>query len=80
MRDVMAYECPHCERRILSRRSGLCAHCQNPLPAEILMTAAELERVEAEERDRGRRRQERAEAKRREFEAFINSLGGGGGG
>jgi hypothetical protein len=44
------------------------------------MTAAELERVEAEELDRERRREERAEAKRREYEAFVNSLGGGGGG
>jgi hypothetical protein len=72
----MAYQCPHCERRILSRRSGLCAHCQSPLPAEMLLTAAELEAVEAEERGRERRRQERAEAKRVEFEAFMNSLGG----
>ena len=44
------------------------------------MTAAELEKVEAEERDRERRSKERAEAKLRELEKFINSLGGGGGG
>ena len=76
----MAYECPHCRGKVLSRRSGLCCHCLSPLPADILMTAAELERVEAEERDREQRREERAEVKRRRFEAFINSLGGGGGG
>ena len=76
----MAYDWPHCKRKVLSRRSGICGYCLEPLAAEILMTAAELEKVEAEERDRERRSKERAEAKLRELEKFINSLGGGGGG
>ena len=78
--DEMAYACPHCKRKVLSRRSGICGYCLNPLPSEILMTAAELEKVEAEERDRERRRKERAEAKLRELEKFRNSIGGDGGG
>jgi hypothetical protein len=78
--DEMAYACPHCQRKVLSRRSGICGYCLNPLPSEILMTAAELEKVEAEERDRERRRKERAEAKLRELEKFRNSIGGDGGG
>jgi hypothetical protein len=72
----MAYHCPHCKRNVLSRRSGICSYCLNPLPSEILMTAAELEAVEAEERDRERRCKERAEAKR--LERFMNSFGSGG--
>jgi hypothetical protein len=44
------------------------------------MPAAELEKVEAEERDRERWRKERAEAKLRELEKFRNSIGGDGGG
>jgi hypothetical protein len=74
----MAYACPHCKRKVLSRRSGICAYCLNPLPLEILMTAAELEKVEAEERDREQRRKERAEAKLRELEKFRNSIVGDG--
>jgi hypothetical protein len=42
------------------------------------MTAAELEKVEAEERDRERRRKERAEAKL--IEKIRNSFGDDGGG
>jgi hypothetical protein len=74
----MAYDCPHCKRKVLSRRSGLCSYCLNPLPSEICMTAAELEKVEAEERDRERRRKERAEAKL--IEKIRNSFGDDGGG
>ena len=44
------------------------------------MTAAELERVESEERDRERRREERVEAKQRRLEIFLKSFGGDGGG
>jgi hypothetical protein len=76
----MAYQCPQCQGKVLSRRSGLCCHCQEPLPADILMTAAELERVESEERDRDRRREERVEAKQRRLEIFLKSFGGDGGG
>jgi DNA-directed RNA polymerase subunit RPC12/RpoP len=76
----MAYQCPHCQGKVLSRRSGRCGHCGNPLPAEILMTATELERVEAAERDRERRREERAEMKQRRLETLLKSFGGDGGG
>jgi hypothetical protein len=78
--DEMAYDCPHCKRKVLSRRSGLCGYCLNPLPSEILMAAVELAKVQTEEQDRERRRKERAEAKLREFEGFRNSFGGDGGG
>jgi hypothetical protein len=74
----MAYDCPHCKRTVLSRRSGICGYCLNPLPSETLLTAAEVEEIEAEERDRERRRKEWAEAKLREYEKFRNRFGGDG--
>jgi hypothetical protein len=74
----MTYLCPHCRRNVLSRRSEICSYCLNPLPSDFLLTAAELDEIEAEERERERRRDERAEAKRIEYEWFITSLGSGG--
>ena len=48
----MAYRCPACERTILSRRNKLCGFCREPLPAELLFTPAEVEAIEAAERER----------------------------
>ena len=36
----MAYHCPTCSRTILSRRNKLCGFCGNPIPDELLFTAA----------------------------------------
>jgi hypothetical protein len=72
----MAYHCPYCARNVLSRRSGICGYCLNPLPPELLLTAGELEKIEGEERERERRRNERMEAKKRAYEAYIRSLPG----
>ena len=48
----MAYHCPACSRKILSRRTKLCGYCGEPLPAELLFTPAEVEEIEAAERKR----------------------------
>jgi predicted amidophosphoribosyltransferase len=48
----MAYTCPACERSILSRRNKLCSFCGKPLPSELLFTPAEVEAIEAAERER----------------------------
>ncbi len=78
--DEMTYHCPHCKRNVLSRRSGRCGYCLEPLPSEMLLTAAELETIEAEERERERCREERDRAKQRNLQRFINRGGGDGGG
>jgi predicted amidophosphoribosyltransferase len=60
----MAYHCPACSRAILSRRNKLCGFCGEPLPAELLLTAAQIEKIEAAERARAlasKLRQERRE-------------------
>ena len=48
----MAYHCPACSRKILSRRNKLCGFCREPLPAELLFTPAEVEEIEMAERER----------------------------
>jgi hypothetical protein len=76
----MAYHCPACSRAILSRRNKLCSFCGNPLPAELLFTPAEVEKIEAAERERAlaskRREEEREEAAKRRFDAFVDPGGG----
>ena len=37
---------------MLSRRNKLCSFCREPLPAELLFTPAEVEKIEATERAR----------------------------
>ena len=65
----MAYHCPACSRKILSRRNKLCSFCGEPLPAEVLFTPAEVEEIEAAERERALARKlredERIKAARR---------------
>lgn len=53
----MAYLCPACNRTILSRRNKRCGFCGEPLPAELLFTPAEVEAIEAAERERSRARE-----------------------
>ena len=76
----MAYHCPTCSRTILSRRNKLCGFCGNPIPEEMLFTAAEIAEIEAAERKRAEAsqlREEEREAKRKEA-ARRNSEDGGG--
>ena len=40
--------CPACNYTILSRRNKLCSFCQEPLPADLLFTPAEIELQEAQ--------------------------------
>ena len=65
----MAYLCPACNRKILSRRNKLCGFCGGALPAELLFTPAEVEASEAAERERALARElrekERLEAARK---------------
>jgi predicted amidophosphoribosyltransferase len=65
----MAYHCPACSRATLSRRNKLCSFCGEPLPAELLFTPAQIEKIEAAERARALasklRAEQRAEAAKR---------------
>jgi predicted amidophosphoribosyltransferase len=76
----MAYYCPACSRAILSRRNKLCSFCGKPLPAELLFTPAEVEKIEAAERERAlarkRREEEREVAAKRRSDAFVDPGGG----
>jgi hypothetical protein len=78
----MAYRCPACTRAILSRRNKLCSFCGEPLPAELLFTATEIEVIEAAERERALasklREEARIEAAKRIAAAADNSGGYGG--
>ena len=64
----MAYHCPACSLAILSRRNKLCGFCGEPLPAELLFTPAQIEKIEADEKARSLasklREEKRAEAAR----------------
>jgi uncharacterized Zn finger protein (UPF0148 family) len=75
----MAYHCPACSRPILSRRNKLCSFCQEPLPAELLFTPAEVQEIEAAERERALARkleaEKRVEAARRNA-SFTDYSGG----
>jgi hypothetical protein len=75
----MPLRCPSCDRAILSRRNSLCGFCQQPLPAELLFTPAEIKKIEAEERERALARALREETRAREA-AKARSYDGGGGG
>jgi uncharacterized Zn finger protein (UPF0148 family) len=72
----MALHCPTCKATILSRRNKLCSSCQNPLPAEFLFTAAEVQEIEAAEREREKRRRLREEERLREAAKIRSSDGG----
>jgi uncharacterized Zn finger protein (UPF0148 family) len=73
----MALHCPTCKATILSRRNKLCCSCQNPLPAELLFTASQVEEIEAAERERENRRRLRQEERLREAAKISSSEGGG---
>jgi hypothetical protein len=72
--------CPACSRPVLSRRTKQCSFCQKPLPAELLFTPAEIEQVEAAERERKRLCELRQKVKVRLQEAAKRSSYGGDGG
>jgi hypothetical protein len=74
----MPLRCPTCDRAILSRRNPLCGFCQQPLPAELLFTRAEIQKIEAEERERALAAARRAEMRAREAEKARPCDGGGG--
>jgi hypothetical protein len=76
----MRPRCPSCDRAILSRRNPLCGFCQKPLPAELLFTPAEIEKIEAEERERTLAHALREETRAREAAKARSYDGGGGGG
>jgi hypothetical protein len=67
----MAYQCPACSRSILSRRNKLCSFCGAQLPAELLFTPAEVEAIEAAERQRALARKLREEERQ---EAAMRAL------
>ena len=45
----MKYECPSCGKPLVSRLSPLCSYCGARLPAELLFSKEEKERIEADE-------------------------------
>jgi uncharacterized Zn finger protein (UPF0148 family) len=75
----MAYHCPACSRPILSRRNKLCSFCGKQLPPELLFTPAEVEKIEAAERERALarklREEERVDAAKRNAAAADYSGG-----
>jgi hypothetical protein len=75
-KDVMAYHCPACGRTILSRRTKLCGFCREPLPAELLFTPAEVEEIEADERERALARKLREEERVKEYKTRDTPYGG----
>ena len=62
----------------------MCSFCGAALPAELLFTPAEVEKIEAAERERAlarkRREEERIEAAKRRANAFVDPGGPTGGG
>ena len=63
----MSYQCPSCHGVLYDRRRKTCGFCEVELPAELLFTPAELERLrhdeaEADERYRQQKAKEEAEA------------------
>ena len=73
----MAYYCPACNRTILSRRNKRCGFCQEPLPAELLFTPAEVEEIEAGERERALAIKLREEERVKEYAKRYPSSDGG---
>ncbi|MDG3002238.1 zinc ribbon domain-containing protein [Paludisphaera mucosa] len=73
----MAYRCPACGRAILSRRNKLCGFCGEPLPAESLFTTAEVEAIEAAERERALARKLREEGRAKAAAKREAEFGGG---
>lgn len=69
----MAYTCPACERSILSRRNKLCSFCGKPLPPELLFTPAEVEAIEAAERERALARKLREEKRIADAYRYLSS-------
>ena len=63
----MSYHCPKCHGVLYDRRRKTCGFCSAELPAELLFTPAELEKLRldeaaADERYRQQRAKEQAEA------------------
>ena len=75
----MVPRCPHCQSPILSRRNPLCSTCRNPLPEEVVFTAAELEQVEATERGREEACKLRDERRAKAIAGRLQAEGGNGG-
>jgi hypothetical protein len=44
----MKYACPSCGFRVISRRCSKCEHCGRELPQELLFSAAQIERLNAD--------------------------------
>jgi uncharacterized Zn finger protein (UPF0148 family) len=60
----MKYKCPACGKPLVSRVSPLCSYCGARLPAEMLFTKEEKERIEADDL-RARKALEEADAERK---------------
>lgn len=46
----MAYHCPACSRKLLSRRNKLSGFCQTPLPVELCGPGDDLQNLQKCER------------------------------
>jgi hypothetical protein len=58
--------CPACGFAIFNRRVATCESCLAALPAELLYSPEELERVEADHAEQEKIRQEMAKAEQRD--------------
>jgi uncharacterized Zn finger protein (UPF0148 family) len=73
----MALHCPRCGAAVFSRRNRLCSSCRQPLPADLLLTPAEVLAVEADEAERDRLAQLHEQQRRAECEARSRQIGDG---
>jgi hypothetical protein len=48
--------CPHCQRLLYSRSQKKCGYCGKELPAEVLFSEAEVEKIRAEQQAINHRR------------------------
>jgi len=70
--------CPHCDRLLYSRSRPTCGYCGAVLPAEILLSDAERDRIKQEKAEIERRRviDKEKEEKRKKEERKRNDMGG----
>jgi hypothetical protein len=67
------FQCPKCERPIVSRRNQLCQYCGAELPESLLFTKAEIEALDREWTEE----QNQRTAQRKREEAERERDGGG---
>ncbi|MBE7467160.1 MAG: hypothetical protein HS116_27115 [Planctomycetes bacterium] len=73
----MAFHCPQCKVMLATRRLKHCSTCGAALPAEWLLSEAELEALRQEDRKLEKRRKARQKQRERDAEARRHAGWGG---